>query len=69
MIYIVGIGSGNSSIKALINKYYSPQTKIIFAYKISFSDEQIIETTLEKAEDSIKGMNINKHTIILTQKR
>lgn len=52
-------------IKELLDKYYSPNTKIIFAYKISWQDEIFIETTLENVKKDIKGKDLNKHTIIL----
>ena len=52
-------------IKDLIADNYEPNTRIIFAYKISWQDEIIIETTLKNAEKEIKGKELNKHTIIL----
>jgi precorrin-4/cobalt-precorrin-4 C11-methyltransferase len=52
-------------IQELLVKHYAPETKIIFAYKISWHDEIIIETTLENAEKNIKGKELSKHTIIL----
>lgn len=52
-------------IKVLIAENYKPNTKIVFAYKISWQDEIIIETTLENSERDIKGKQLNKHTIIL----
>ncbi len=51
-------------IKELLAENYKPNTRIIFAYKISWQDEIIIETTLENAETDIKGKELNKHTII-----
>jgi len=52
-------------IKKLLIKNYETNTKIIFAYKISWKDEMIIKTDLENAEKDIKGKELNKHTIIL----
>ena len=52
-------------IKKLLTENYKPNTKIIFAYKISWQDEIIIETSLENVEKDIKGKELNKHTIIL----
>lgn len=51
-------------IKTILAENYKPNTRIIFAYKISWQDEIIIETTLENAETDIKGKELNKHTII-----
>lgn len=52
-------------IKELLTENYEPNTRIIFAYKISWQDEIIIETSLENVEKDIKGKELNKHTIIL----
>lgn len=52
-------------IKKLLEKTYIPSTKIIFAYKISWQNELIINTTLKNVDNDIKDKEINKHTIIL----
>ena len=52
-------------IKELLAENYKPNTKIVFAFKISWKDEIIIETSLENAEKDIKGKELNKHTIII----
>ncbi len=52
-------------IKQLLEENYNPNSRIIFAYKISWQDEIIIKTTLENADNDIRGMELNKHTIIL----
>ncbi len=52
-------------IKGIIENCYELNTKVIFGYKLSWQDEIIIETTLENADNAIKGKDLNKHTIIL----
>lgn len=52
-------------IKKLVTLNYAPTTKIIFAYKISWNDEQIIESTLNKVDSDLKSVALHKHTIIL----
>jgi len=52
-------------IKKLVTLSYAPTTKIIFAYKISWNDEQIIESTLNKVDSELKNIALHKHTIIL----
>ena len=50
----------------LISENYDSNTRIIFAYKISWeSEEKIIDTTLENTEKDLVGVKIEKHTIIL----
>lgn len=52
-------------IKELVTLSYEPSTKIIFAYKISWNDEQIIESTLNEVDSDLKNVALHKHTIIL----
>lgn len=54
-----------ANIKELLVKYYSIKTKIIFAYKLSWHDEKIIETTLEFAEKEIEIERIHKQVLLL----
>ncbi len=50
----------------LILENYNPNTRIIFAYKISWkNEEKIIDTTLQNVEKDLIGNSIEKHTIIL----
>ena len=52
-------------IKKLIAHYYSPKTKVIFAYKVSWKDETIVESTIETIDRDLINIELPKHTIIL----
>lgn len=54
-----------SEIKSLIYKYYNNSTRVIFAYKISYPDEIIIDTNLGNYERDLVDKKIDKHTLIL----
>jgi precorrin-4 methylase len=50
----------------LISENYDSNTRIIFAYKVSWKDEEkIIDTTLQNTEKDLTNNRIEKHTIIL----
>lgn len=53
-----------NDVKLIIRKYYPVKTKIIFAYKVSWEDEQIIETNIKEADKALLGKDISKHTLI-----
>jgi len=52
-------------VKHIIEKFYPPYTKIIFAYKLSWEDENIIQTTLSDSDNFTNKKNLSKHTLIL----
>ncbi|MCZ2356774.1 MAG: hypothetical protein LC115_08840 [Bacteroidia bacterium] len=54
-----------NKIKSLIDKYYDDSARIIFAYKISYPDEIIIDTNLGNSERDLADKKIDKHTLIL----
>lgn len=53
------------TVKIILEKYYSPQAKVIFAYKLSWHDEKIIETNLSSSGNFTNNKNFSKHTLIL----
>ena len=44
--------------------YYNLKTKIVFAYKLSWNDEVIVNTTLQNVDNDIYNKELDKHTII-----
>lgn len=52
-------------IKPIIKKHYSPKSRIIFVYKISWNDEVIIDSTLENVEQALHEKQISKHSLII----
>jgi len=54
-----------NEVKLLFQKYYPDSTRIIFAYKISYPDEIIIDTSLGNSEEDLINKKIDKHTLIL----
>jgi len=52
-------------IKKLITVYYSPKTRVIFAYKVSWKDEKIVESTIESIDKVLNNIELPKHTIIV----
>ena len=53
------------TIKHILEKFYSPSTRTIFAYKITWREERIIDTTLSESCQFIGDKNLEKHTLIL----
>lgn len=51
-------------VKPIIEKYYPPHTKIVFAYRLSWDDENIIQTTLCNSDNFSNKKNLYKHTLI-----
>jgi precorrin-4/cobalt-precorrin-4 C11-methyltransferase len=49
----------------LIEENFDPNTRIVFAYKVSWNDEKIIDTNLKEADIDIESENLEKHTIIV----
>lgn len=49
----------------LISENYSLNTRVIFAYKVSWADEITIDSTLGGIDLELKTKKIDKHTIIL----
>lgn len=49
----------------LFKEGFSIDTRVVFAYKVSWNDQQIVDTTLKNVENDIKGKVLSWHTIIL----
>lgn len=49
----------------LLSEGFNKNTRVVFAYKVSWIDQQIIDTTLMNIDKDIKGKDLSRHTIIL----